>query len=72
MKSSSASNSTVSGWQLAHRLRAERPKLKVVYTSGYSPELIGGDFEQETNRVFLAKPYHSDRLAQIVSECMVG
>ena len=63
---------SMSGWQLAHRLRAERPGLKVVYTSGYSPELIGGDFEQETNRVFLAKPYHSDRLAQIVSECMAG
>ena len=63
---------SISGWQLAHRLRAERPELKVVYTSGYSPELIGGDFEQETNRVFLAKPYHSDRLAQIVSDCMAG
>ena len=63
---------SISGWQLAHRLRAERPNLKVVYTSGYSPELIGGDFEQETNRVFLAKPYHSDRLAQIVSDCMAG
>ena len=63
---------SISGWQLAHLLRAERPDLKVVYTSGYSPELIGGDFEHDTNRIFLAKPYHSDRLAQIVSDCMAG
>ena len=61
---------SISGWQLAHRLRGERPDLKVVYTSGYSPELIGGDFELETNRVFLAKPYHSDKLARVVSDCM--
>jgi PAS domain S-box-containing protein len=61
---------SISGWQLGHRLRAERPELKVVYTSGYSPELIGGEFEHETDRLFLAKPYHSDRLVQMVSDCL--
>ena len=63
---------SISGWQLAHQLREDKLSLKVVYTSGYSPELIGGEFEHETDRLFLAKPYHSERLVQIVADCLAG
>ncbi|PYI75908.1 MAG: hypothetical protein DMF04_09315, partial [Verrucomicrobia bacterium] len=41
--------------------------LKVIFTSGYSAELIGTDFEQEKKHAFLAKPYRPERLAQTVA-----
>jgi hypothetical protein len=39
----------------------------VIFTSGYSAELIGTDFEREKQHAFLAKPYLPDRLAQTVA-----
>jgi hypothetical protein len=45
----------------------EKPDLKVIYTSGYSAELLGAEFEQEKGHGFLAKPYLPDRLASTVA-----
>ena len=59
-----------SGLDVAQHCIATKPTLKVIYTSGYSPELIGTEFETETGHVFLPKPYHSDRLANLVSTCL--
>lgn len=61
---------SISGRQLARQFLLENDQLKVIYTSGYSPELIGTEFETETQSIFLAKPYHSDRLASVVSRCL--
>ena len=61
---------SISGRQLARLMRQENQKLKVIYTSGYSPELIGTEFETETDANFLSKPYHSDRLTNLVSTCL--
>ena len=58
---------SVSGRQLAHTLIMEKPELKVIFTSGYSAELFGSEFEREKEHVFLAKPYLPDRLAQTVA-----
>ncbi len=58
---------SISGRQLAQKLILEKPDLKVIFTSGYSPELLGADFEQETQHGFLAKPYLPDRLAATVA-----
>lgn len=58
---------SISGRQLAHTLIVEKPGLKVIYTSGYSAELLGAEFEQETEHGFLAKPYLPDRLAATVA-----
>ncbi len=63
---------SISGRQLARQMTQESSRLKVIYTSGYSAELIGGEFERERGAVFLSKPYHSDRLASIVSRCLDG
>ncbi len=63
---------SISGRQLAHKLIMERPDLKVIFTSGYSPELIGPEFEQEREHGFLAKPYLTDRLAQLVAKHLQG
>jgi len=59
---------SISGRELAHKLIADKPDLKVIFTSGYSAELIGTDFEREKEHVFLAKPYLPDRLAKTVAD----
>ena len=61
---------SISGRQLAHTLIMDRPDLKVIFTSGYSPELIGTDFEHERQHGFLAKPYLTDHLAKTVAARM--
>ena len=58
---------SISGRQLAHTLIQDKPNLKVIFTSGYSSELFGSEFEREKEHVFLAKPYLPDRLAQTVA-----
>jgi signal transduction histidine kinase/ActR/RegA family two-component response regulator len=62
----------VSGRQLAERLQAESPGLKVIYTSGYSPGMAGKDIALLEGFNFLAKPYPPTRLAQVVRECLDG
>jgi CheY-like chemotaxis protein len=58
---------SISGRDLAHKLIMDKPDLKVIFTSGYSAELIGPEFEQEKEHGFLSKPYLTDRLAQTVA-----
>jgi len=58
---------SISGRQLAHTLIMDKPDLRVIFTSGYSSELFGAEFESEKNHLFLAKPYLPDRLAQTVA-----
>jgi CheY-like chemotaxis protein len=56
-----------SGRQLEQQLMKEKPDLKVIFTSGYSAELLGADFAQEREHSFLAKPYLTDSLARTVA-----
>ena len=58
---------SISGRDLAHKLIIDKPDLKVIFTSGYSAELIGPEFEQENEHGFLSKPYLTDRLAATVA-----
>ncbi len=60
----------MTGRDLAERLQAEKPKLKVLYSSGYSPDVVGGYFKLPENSRFLAKPYQPPILAQAVRECL--
>jgi two-component system, cell cycle sensor histidine kinase and response regulator CckA len=62
----------MSGRQLAERLQAEEPSLKVIYTSGYSPGMAGKDIALLEGFNFLAKPYPPSRLALVVRECLDG
>jgi CheY-like chemotaxis protein len=62
----------ISGRQLAERLQAEDPALKVIYTSGYSPGMAGKDIALLEGFNFLAKPYPPSRLAHVVRECLDG
>ena len=56
----------MSGRQLAQRLKADNPALKVLYTSGYSTELLGKDLELQEGTNFLQKPYPPALLVKTV------
>ena len=58
------------GRELAQRLRADRPQLKVIYTSGYSPELAGRELHSRSGEAFLQKPCPAERLLETVRECL--
>jgi two-component system, cell cycle sensor histidine kinase and response regulator CckA len=60
----------IMGSDLAHRLLAQSPTLKVIYTSGYSPGMAGKDISLLEDRNFLPKPYSIVKLAQFVRECL--
>jgi PAS domain S-box-containing protein len=60
----------LSGRELAEKLLAERPGLKVVYTSGYSLDVVSPGFVFQRGQTFLQKPYHPETLAQTVRECL--
>jgi len=62
----------VMGRELAERLRALDPSLKVLYSSGYSPGMAGKDLKLFEGRNFLPKPYDPRRLLQVVRECFDG
>jgi CheY-like chemotaxis protein len=56
----------ISGRQLAEQLKADNPHLKVVYTTGYSPDLMGKDVALREGVNFLQKPYPPQKLVETV------
>jgi CheY-like chemotaxis protein len=56
----------ISGRDLAERLTAERPDLKVIFTSGYSPDLFDSSLVLEEGVNYLPKPYNAAMLAEIL------
>jgi PAS domain S-box-containing protein len=60
----------IMGSDLAERLSSQSPRLKVIYTSGYSPGMAGKDASHLEGRNFLPKPYSIGKLAQFVRECL--
>ena len=63
---------SISGRELAQKLMIDRPDLKVIFTSGYSAELIGPEFEQDKEHGFLSKPYLTDHLVKFVGAELAG
>jgi FixJ family two-component response regulator len=53
-------------------LWAEQPELKVIFTSGYSADIVGKDFKLEPELNFLQKPYQPQVLATTVRRCLDG
>jgi CheY-like chemotaxis protein len=60
----------LSGRDLARMIQAEKPGLKVIYTSGYSSETVGKDFVLEDGLNFVQKPYHPHKLARTIRRCL--
>jgi len=61
----------MTGSDLAKQLKLRDPQLKVIYTSGYSAEIMGQDADLR-DTPFLPKPYASAQLARIVRDCLDG
>jgi signal transduction histidine kinase/CheY-like chemotaxis protein len=61
----------MSGRELAEQLRQRQPALKVIYSSGYSPESVGRDFGH-SDTAFLSKPYLPPQLAKAVRQSLDG
>ncbi|MBE2214101.1 MAG: PAS domain S-box protein [Opitutaceae bacterium] len=60
----------MSGYELAEYLRRERPSLRVVFTSGYSPEMVRRDSPLGAGVAFLAKPFDLDDLTRTVRDVL--
>src|SRR5258706_13114864 len=58
--------------ELAEKLLAQKPTLKIIFTSGHNPELAGKDtsFFRRHTSWFLPKPYSYHRLLQTVRQCL--
>ena len=59
----------MTGRELAEELKTRKPDLKVVYTSGYSSDVMGGDIGLR-DTMFLQKPYPPPLLAKTVRDCL--
>jgi CheY-like chemotaxis protein len=62
----------LSGRDVAEQLLADRPTLKIIYTSGYSMETVTPDFIGDDRTTFLQKPYDPETLAQLVRTVLNG
>lgn len=56
----------LTGRELAQRLTNDKPTLHVVYTSGYSVDVVAADFNFREGINFLQKPYLPETLAQTI------
>ena len=62
----------ISGWDLAEEFKVLRPEAKVIFTSGYSVELLGHNSELREAINFVPKPYRPYKLAKAVRDCLDG
>ncbi len=56
---------SMSGAELTANLKALKPALKVIYTTGYSREAADHNLELEEGRNFLPKPHTPETLLNI-------
>jgi two-component system, cell cycle sensor histidine kinase and response regulator CckA len=62
----------MSGGELAKNLLARNPRLEVIYTSGYSPEMLSKTSLAAEGINFLPKPYDPNTLLKAVRLCLDG
>ena len=62
----------VSGVDLAQKLVAKMPQLKVIFTSGYTMDDMSSEFLAHNNAQFLQKPYTRTTLARAVRKKLDG
>jgi two-component system, cell cycle sensor histidine kinase and response regulator CckA len=60
----------LSGLELMEQLRREKPSLRALFTSGYSAELTGTDFQRSETNAFLQKPFGISELKAAVAACI--
>ncbi len=62
----------IDGVELAEILTTQNPRLKVLYTSGYSPALLGTEVSFREDYNFLPKPYPPEKLLNAVRNCLTA
>ena len=62
----------INGRELAETIWAERPNLKVIFTSGYTADVVGKDWAMRRGFNYVQKPYQPRKLASAVRECLDG
>jgi PAS domain S-box-containing protein len=62
----------MTGTELAKILKASKPSLKVLYTSGYDSERLSKEFPVGETVNFVQKPFHARKLAEVVFACLNG
>jgi CheY-like chemotaxis protein len=60
----------INGRDLAERLWEDRPNLKVIFSSGYSADVVGKEFVLRRGINYLQKPYPPHELARAVRACL--
>ena len=60
----------MTGLELTEKLRAAKPRLKAIITSGYSDEMASAGVPTEAGIVYLSKPYQLKALAGLVRNCL--
>ncbi len=62
----------MTGAKLAEQLRLDKPTLKVIFTSGYSPEMVSQVFELPGKIYFLQKPCAAQKLLETVHHLLTA
>jgi len=62
----------MTGRAVAEQLVGRLPSLKVIYTSGYSPGLVGEDLRVLEGENFLPKPFQPDDLLRLIRHQLDG
>jgi signal transduction histidine kinase/CheY-like chemotaxis protein/HAMP domain-containing protein len=60
----------ISGVDLANQLLVIRPRLKIIFTSGYTANEVNQKLLTRTRAGFLSKPYSHAELAKTVRDCL--
>ena len=60
----------LSGFELARQILQLRPKLKILYTTGYSEAVVEKSGQLESNAIVLRKPYDKSKLAATISQIL--
>jgi CheY-like chemotaxis protein len=60
----------ISGVDLARKLLAAKPSLKLIFASGYSMDEVDSTFVRNGRASFLQKPYTHVTLAQAIRDCL--
>lgn len=60
----------LTGRELADRFIEQKPSLKVIFISGYSPQAVGTSTLSESGVEFLQKPFDGPSLTQAIRKCL--
>ena len=62
----------LNGRELADRVWADKPDLKVIFSSGYGADALGKNFKLDPKLNYLQKPYLPQTLSRVIRRCLDG